>query len=69
MYEWAANKQKLERAKAMCPNGSEQEIKDAYIKLAGLVLGESTSSEEAVVVSPSTDEFVEGKPKKKAKKK
>lgn len=37
MYNWAVSKSKLERAIAMVPGQPEEAIKEAYIRLGGLV--------------------------------
>lgn len=37
-YTWAQNKLKLARAIGLNPKGTEEEIKVAYIKMAGVVL-------------------------------
>lgn len=47
---WASNTIKLQRAIAVCgPNATEDQIKETYIKMGGLVLDYAHEIKEAVV--------------------
>lgn len=73
MYEWAANKTKLFLAQQDAgKDASEEQVKDAYIKRAGLVIASVGTQVDTLVETTegSTDpEGVEPKAPKKTSKK
>lgn len=55
---WAANIQKLRRAEAMKPGASEEEIKEAYVKMGGKLLEDETPPVEESTAEPDTTEEI-----------
>jgi len=66
MYEWAQNKQKLVRAIQACGETNEQQIKDYYVKLGGLLL--DVPAEPVAITPPIEEKTISAEPIKEEPK-
>lgn len=51
-YDWAVNKQKLQRAIAISKNGPEEQVREEYVRIGGLI-SPSWKKKEEVREAPS----------------